>query len=106
MGSLEKETKLGGRLEIIIDAIGEIIAYLAIFMILFMYVNGVFDFLPDSTTVLLTYIREIVIIGVVALKGFEFALKRGFFATIFFGAVVLAVVVFMFFPESLPSFLS
>lgn len=105
MGKFDEAPTITRRLEVVVDSIGEMVAYLAVFLILFMYINGVFDFLPDDITVTLTYVREIVIIGVVGLKGFEFALKRGFFATIFFGAICLAIVVFMFFPSALPSFL-
>lgn len=92
-------------LEVFIDTVGEILAYLSIFLILFMYINGAFGFLPEGIASTLSLVREVAIITVVSLKGLEFTLKRGYIATIIFAVAVVLIVVFMFFPANLPAFL-
>lgn len=101
----EKSLTILQHLEKPLDAIGSFGAYFTMFLILFMYLNSNFSFLPTDVEGVLLFVREVAIIAVVAAKGLEFALYRGFLATIVFLALCAAVAVFMFFPESLPAFL-
>ena len=91
-------------LELVIDIIGEILAFFAVLLILFMLIHGAFfTFLNGTETLrILTIVREVLIITVVGLKGMEFALKKSWILSIIFGVLLAAVVVFMFFPGALP----
>jgi hypothetical protein len=98
---------LGRRaIEIVIDVIGEILAFFTVILILLMCINGAFNnFMGVKATKALTYVREIAIVVVIGLKGLEFALKRSWILTGIFIVLLAAIAVFMFFPSSLPSWL-
>ena len=89
-------------LEAMVDTLGEILAFFTVLLILFLYINGRWTFLPPKTTEVLAYIREIAIIAVVGLSGFELAVKGNWKVAILFLVLVAAVVVFMFFPGAVP----
>ena len=90
-------------LEVIVDIIGEILAFFTVFLLLFMLINGKFQFLPEDITAMMTHILFFAIIVILGLKGLEFSLKRSWLLTIVFGALVVGVIVFLFFPEALPT---
>ena len=89
-------------LEPIIDKLGEVFAFLTIALILLLYINGHYGFIPGNVTDILGVVREIAIIGVVALSGFEFALNGKFIRLIVFLVLLVGVIVFMFFPGAIP----
>lgn len=93
-------------LEPIVDRIGEILAFLTILLILFMYINGAFELVTSENILnILSIAREVAIIAVIGMKGFEFALKRNIILTILFLALLAAVIIFMFFPGALPGWI-
>jgi predicted acyltransferase len=100
---MEKEKKtFRGHFEPIVDTLGEILAFFTIALILLLYINGNWAFISPKATEVLAYIREIAIIVVIALSGLEFALKGHWIRTIIFIVLLAGVIVFMFFPESVP----
>lgn len=92
-------------LERVVDLAGEILAFFTIALILLLYINGHFGFLPQDLTNTLSVVREIAIIAVVGLKGLEFALKGRLIRMIIFLVLFLGVIIFMFFPGSVPGWL-
>ncbi len=91
-------------IELVIDTIGEILAFLAVILILFMCINARFELITGENALrILSYVREIAIVTVIGLKGMEFALKRGWILSLIFGLILAAIVVFMFFPSSIPT---
>lgn len=99
-----KDFKISAGLEKMIDVLGEILAFLTIGLYAFMIVQYTFGFL-DGVMVgdvllagLLEYIKYWATLLVLAMKGFEFAVKRGFIVFIIYAALVAISVIFMFFP--------
>jgi hypothetical protein len=88
--------------EPILDIIGQILAFFTVGLILFMYINGRFNFLSDSAMQTLSLIREIAIVAVLGMKGFEFARKGTWKREIVFLTLLALVIVFMFFPGAIP----
>lgn len=103
----DKEVKLKKKrvLEPIVDAVGEFLAFFTVALILFLYINARYNFLPANVTDLLSKIREVAIVSVVGLSGLEFALKGRLVLTIIFLVLLAGVVVFMFFPNSIPGWI-
>lgn len=105
-----KQLKLGSKLEKVVDVIGEILAFLTVALIVFMYINRIVahksadgtGFLSLDVTRVLESIREIAILLVVGLAGLEFALKRGFVVFLIYAVLVTAAIIFIFFPGVLP----
>lgn len=101
---------MGRRLEKAVDLIGEILAFLTVALIVFMYINRIVAYKSSDGTGFLSYdvtrilesVREIAILLVVGLAGLEFALKHGFVVFIIYAALVAAAVIFIFFPGVLP----
>jgi nitrate reductase gamma subunit len=112
----EQKSKKGGSgmviarrgIELVIDTIGEILAFLAVILILIMCINGVLPtpFITGKALEVMSYVREISILSIVGLKGMEFALKKSWILTVIFGLILAAIIVLMFFPESIPTWLS
>lgn len=103
--------KMGEKLEKVVDVITEILAFLTVILIVFLFVNrfvanraadGI-GFLPIKATNILESVREIAVLLVVALAGLQFALKRGFVVFIIYAVFVAAAVIFLFFPGVLPA---
>ena len=105
-----KPLSLGGKMEKAVDLLGEILAFLTVALIVFMYINRIVayksadgtGFLPADVTRVLESVREIAILLVVGLAGLEFALKHGFVVFIIYAVLVAAAVIFIFFPGVLP----
>ena len=102
--------KNDNKLEHVVDIITEILAFLTVVLIVFVYINrfvagraadGV-GFLPVKAANVLETIREISILLIVALAGLQFALKHGWVVFIIYAVIVAAAVIFMFFPNVLP----
>jgi hypothetical protein len=88
--------------ELFVDVVGEVLAFFTILLMAFMYVNGKFGFVKGDLLTTLTYVREIAMISTIGLKAIEFALKRGIILTVITVAIVVTIIVFLFFPEALP----
>ena len=84
----------------VIDLLAEIIGFLTIVLIAFLYINAQFDFLTDIEILRVLYrIREYAILGSVILLGLEFSLKRGGLIFWIFVALAAVAVIFSFFPD-------
>lgn len=92
-------------LETVADRLGEVLAFFTVALILFMYINGAFELLSEDITGILSLVREIAIIVVIGLSGLEFALKGRWLLTIIFLALLAGVIIFMWFPGAIPSWI-
>jgi len=98
--------KLGKKLTHVFDFLTEVLAPVTIALIAFLYLNANFDFITDANTIsLLASLREYLIVATLICAGLEFAVKRSFLFFILFCALSAICVVFMFFPDSVPTFL-
>jgi predicted ferric reductase len=95
----------GNFLERAIDYIGEIGAFLTIVLIIVMYLNANWGFLPANLVQTMGVVRELAILIVVSMKAVEFALHRRIVWLIITLAIIAVAVGLMFFPESM-SFLN
>ncbi len=95
--------KMGEKLEKVVDIIGEILAFLTVALMVFVFVNRYFGFLPADTAKIIESVLVVAVLLVVALAGLEFALKRGLIVFILYAALVAAAVIFLFFPGVLPA---
>lgn len=103
---MEKKLKLGHGVERVIDAVGEVLAFFTVALWVFMFFQYTFNFIPDTAMVgswpvtgMLEYIKIWATLLVLGLKGFEFALKRGFITFLIYAALIAACVIFMFIPN-------
>lgn len=93
------------RVERFIDVLGEILAFLTVALWVFMFFQYTFGFLNGinvgtwTLVGLLEYIKIWATLLVLGLKGFEFALKRGFLIFIIYVVLIAACVIFMFIPN-------
>ena len=101
-----KKLKVGEGIERGIDFIGEILAFLTVALWVFMFFQYTFKFIPAdamagdwTVTNMLEYIKYWATLLVLGLKGFEFAVKRGFITFIIYAVLIAACVIFMFIPE-------
>ena len=101
-----KKLKVGEGIERGVDFIGEILAFLTVALWVFMFFQYTFNFIPADATVgewsvanLLEYIKYWATLLVLGLKGFEFAVKRGFIMFIIYGVLIAACIIFMFIPQ-------
>jgi|GEM_PF-1648581 len=99
-----KKTRKG--LEKVVDFVGEILAFLTLLLMIFMLINGQFNFLPTDTTAFLTYFMFVAIIFTVGLKSLEFALNNSLILTIVILVLLIVAVIFVFLPDTLPNWLS
>lgn len=97
-------------LEKVVDLITEILAFLTVALIVFVFINryvagrsadGV-GFIPVKAEKILESVREIAILLVVGLAGLQFSLKHGFIIFLIYAVLVAAAVIFLFFPGVLP----
>lgn len=84
--------------EKVVDFISEVGAFFTVLLILFLYVNAMTGWITGDILDLLFRIREIAIVVVVILSGFELALKFKLICLIYI-LVAAAVVILMWFPE-------
>lgn len=96
----KKKGILGGTGEKVFDILGEILGFLTILLIVFLFANAQWDFIKNTDLVGTLYlIQAYAIIATVGVVGLEFAAKRGWIFFILFAALVAAAVIFSFFPE-------
>jgi len=88
---------------VVIGIIGEILAFITLIIILFMYVHARFPFLPAKAIQTVALVREVAIIAVIGLFGLRFALKKSWTLTFIFIGLLVLVISFMFLPGALPS---
>jgi len=94
------------RIEVVVDVIGEILAFATFLFLIFMLIHGKWEIIKDPYTVkVLTYILFAAIVATIGLKGLEFALKRSLILTIIFLVLLIATAVFLFLPDFLPGWL-
>ena len=101
---LFRKTRRG--FEKIIDVIGEILAFFTILLMIFMLINGRFNFLPEDVTEFLTYFMFVAIIFTVGLKSLEFALNNSLILTIIMLVLLTIAVIFVFIPDTLPNWIT
>lgn len=94
--------KLGGKFEKVVDILGEVLAFLTVALLVLVFANRYFAFLPEQAAKIMESVLIIAVLLVVALSGLEFALKRGIVVFILYAALVAAAVIFLFFPGVLP----
>lgn len=95
--------KMSSGLEKAVDLVGEVLAFLTVALIVFLFANDAWHFIPAGNVVnILKSAREICILLVVGLAGLEFALKRGFVVFLIYAILVALAVIFLFFPGVLP----
>ena len=85
-------------LERIVDVIGEILAFFTVILLIFMMINGAWNFLGYDLTRTFTYILFVSILLTIGLKGLEFALKNSLILTIVFAALLVAAVIVLVLP--------
>ena len=94
--------KLGESMEKVVDVICEILGFLTVALMVFVFINRAYPFLPENATKIIESILYIAVLLVLALAGLQFALKRGIVVFIIYALLVAAAVVFLFFPNVLP----
>lgn len=98
-----REIKVSKTFEIVVDKLGEFIAFFTVALIAFLYINDFFKLIPNADIVnILKTIREFAILAVVALAGLEFVITKGFLLFLIYAGLVAVAVIFMFFPGVLP----
>lgn len=88
-----------------LDVIGKILAVLLVFAFLLYYINLNYQFLPDIVETILNFATHWGALLVAGVTAVEAVIKRNFIITIVFLVVIAAVVVFMFFPGTIESWL-
>lgn len=103
--------KMSEGLEKVLDVICEILAFLTVILIVFLFVNRIVahkasdgvGFVPNKSVKMLESIREIAVLLVLGLTGLQFSIKRGFVVFIIYAVLIAAAVIFLFFPGVLPA---
>lgn len=96
----ERKGILGGTATTFFDWAGEILGFLTILLIVFLFANEQFNFLTNTDTLGVLYlIRGYAILATVGVVGLEHAAKRGWISFIIFGALVAVAFIFSFFPD-------
>ncbi|MDR1697479.1 MAG: hypothetical protein LBR37_00980 [Erysipelotrichaceae bacterium] len=85
-----------------VDIVGEVLAFLTLALMLLLFINGSFNFIPGNVTKVLAYIREIAIIAVVGLSAMELAIKGRFVLMVIFLVLLTGVIIFIWFPGAVP----
>jgi predicted acyltransferase len=88
-----------------VDFVGEIGAFLTILLIIVMYLNANYNFIPAGPAQTLGVVRELAILIVVSLKAIEFALHRRVVWLLITLLIIAFAAALMFFPASM-SFLN
>ena len=89
----------------ILDIVSKVVAVLLVFAFLLYYINLNYHFMPELGETILNFIFHwgaLILTGIVAV---EAVIKRNIVITIIFLVLIAAVVVFMFFPGTIESFL-
>lgn len=96
---MEKENRK--KLSEIFDVIGEIFAFLAILILAFICVNGVFEFVTDPKILnILNICKTYSGLALIIITGYEATIKRCLLIRLIFFILVAIVVVFQFFPDA------
>jgi|ADurb_Oil_03_Slu_FD_contig_123_8494_length_2584_multi_4_in_2_out_1_1 hypothetical protein len=94
---MKKESRK--KLSEVFDVIGELCAFLAIAVLAFICVNGVFEFITDPDTLHILQICKLYSgLALIIITGFEATVKRSLLVRIVFYVLVAIVIVFQFFP--------
>lgn len=98
--------RLNYKLEKFFDIITEFVGFFTVALIVFMAINSNVNsgngFLPTNVLNVLVKVREYAVLGIVALVGVQFALKRGFIIFIIYALIVAAGIILIYFPGMLP----
>lgn len=87
----------------IVDFIGLILLLFTLTIIVFMAINSYVGFLPNDVAKVFTYIRESAILALIALKGFQYTLKRSLILSGILLVLLVLAGVFMFLPNGMPT---
>ena len=90
----------------IIGFIGELLAFFAVFFILFMVINARLNFLPHDLRDTLLFATFAIVLVAVGFKGFEFALRSGIIISAVFIVILIAFFILLLQPGTLPSFMT
>ena len=89
------------------DILGEIVAVVLVLVYALLIINAKFQFIPDGTLInILQILRTYGSLLLVAIVGLEAMSKRNIVFQIIFAALLVLIVVFMFFPETYQNFIN
>ena len=95
------------RSEKLFDILGEILAVVLVLVYAVLIIDSNFDFIPDGTFMnILQILRTYGSLLLVAIVGLEAMSKRNIVFQIIFAALLVLIVVFMFFPETYQNFIN
>jgi hypothetical protein len=97
---------IGKSLTKVFDALGELFAVLTVVLYAFLFLNANFNWVTDTSVLNpLEIARFYAALVTVVIVGLEFAVKRSFLIFLIFCALAAVVILFSFFPASIPAFL-
>ncbi len=85
-------------LEKVFDVLGEIVAIVTLIVWILVIINQNFHFLPTQINDILTVAKAWLLIGLVAIVGFEATIKRNILIRIIFYLLLAVLIIFHFFP--------
>ncbi len=97
---------LGGSAEKFFDIIGEIIGFLTILLIILVFSNAKWGFLPENIATILITVQTYAIIATVGVVSLEFAAKRGWILFIIIAALVAAAIIITLLPGTMDNWIN
>jgi hypothetical protein len=88
------------QLEKVFDALGEIIAFVAVVIYALIILNGNFNFLPETVAKVFSVAWAWIGLLLIAVTGLECTIKRNIIIRLVFYVLLAVIIIFMFFPKT------